>query len=188
MSLIQNLRTLLAGIDGNQAPNKQTPPDEQYADGASNRTTFVGSAAQSMLRLLDHDEFYRTDTDPAALTNQRRKSGSNLPVSPKFRKIVNDLDVTRITNRLVACGLPWRQRTERGSRRNNVEDLARFLNFRYPDRYLIWNLTSKHTVCILISLHGVLTSDLTWQRRNMTPRRSTTRSSRSRWCETHIYP
>ena len=145
MSLIQNLRTLLAGIDGND--HRRTTNDEQSAsDGIAARTTFIGSAAQSMLRLVDHDEFYRTDTDPAALTNQRRKSGTNLPVSPKFRKIVNDLDVTRITNRLVACGLPWRQRTERGSRRNNVEDLARFLNFRYPDRYLIWNLTSKYSV------------------------------------------
>jgi hypothetical protein len=63
-----------------------------------------------------------------------------LPKDPGFRKMASVLDVTRITNRVIACGLCWTQRTERKSHRNNIGDLALFLNTRYAGKYMIWNL------------------------------------------------
>nr|KAJ3413846.1 hypothetical protein HK105_001955 [Polyrhizophydium stewartii] len=50
------------------------------------------------------------------------------------------LDLRRITNRVIASGLPWKQPSSGQSHRNNVNDLARFLDCRYHDRYMIWNL------------------------------------------------
>lgn len=134
MSLIQQLKFLLAG---------DTADAEKTESTHHGSRTFIGSATQTMLRLIDRDDFYQNDADPKATTDQRRKSAENLKISPKLQKIVQNLDITRITNRLIVCGLPWRQRTERGSRRNNVDDLATFLNFRYPGRYMIWSLTSN---------------------------------------------
>ncbi|KAJ3307681.1 hypothetical protein HDU76_004444, partial [Blyttiomyces sp. JEL0837] len=63
-----------------------------------------------------------------------------LPKDPTFRKMASTLDLTRITNRIIASGLCWRQRTERKSHRNNIDELAWFLNTRYPTKYMIWNL------------------------------------------------
>ncbi|KAJ1556897.1 hypothetical protein HK405_001470, partial [Cladochytrium tenue] len=48
-----------------------------------------------------------------------------LPKDQAFRLTASTLDLTRITNRIIASGLCWRQRTERKSHRNNIEDLSR---------------------------------------------------------------
>ncbi|KAI8849820.1 hypothetical protein BC829DRAFT_416504 [Chytridium lagenaria] len=63
-----------------------------------------------------------------------------LPRDPTFRKMASVLDITRITNRIMACGLCWKHRTEKKSHRNNIDDMALFLNTRFPNRYMIWNL------------------------------------------------
>lgn len=68
-----------------------------------------------------------------------------LPEDPDFRRIIYELDITRITNRIIVMGLPWRSRSEKKSHRNNVEDLSRFLNTRYKGKYMIWNLSDSLT-------------------------------------------
>jgi len=55
------------------------------------------------------------------------------------------LDLTEITPQIYVAGLPTRLRgplTSRGSsqRRNNAEELGRYLNEKFPDNYLIFNL------------------------------------------------
>ncbi|KAJ3118312.1 hypothetical protein HDU96_002469 [Phlyctochytrium bullatum] len=65
-----------------------------------------------------------------------------LPKEPSFRKMASALDLTRITNRILAAGLPWKNRTDRKGHRNNAEDLALFLNTRFRNRYMIWNLAA----------------------------------------------
>ncbi|KNE71444.1 hypothetical protein AMAG_20356 [Allomyces macrogynus ATCC 38327] len=60
--------------------------------------------------------------------------------SADFLRILTELDIARITPRVIACGLPWRNRSERASQRNNMHDLARFLDLRYKSRYLVFNL------------------------------------------------
>ena len=39
------------------------------------------------------------------------------------------------------AGYPWNRRTEKRIRRNNIDEMARYLNEMYGDRYLIWNLS-----------------------------------------------
>ncbi|KAJ3396825.1 hypothetical protein HDU92_001659 [Lobulomyces angularis] len=51
--------------------------------------------------------------------------------------INNNLDVTLIYDRIYAVGLPWRNRTSKDSRRNNIEELKAWLK---DSNYLIWNL------------------------------------------------
>ena len=55
----------------------------------------------------------------------------------------NELDVTRITDRLLAIGMIWKRRSERKSCRNNLDDLAKLLNGKYSRRYLIWDLSGR---------------------------------------------
>ena len=45
-----------------------------------------------------------------------------------LHRLQQELDLTRIGDCLFAAGLPWRRASDRRSHRNNVEDLARFLN------------------------------------------------------------
>ncbi|ORY46833.1 actin-binding FH2 [Rhizoclosmatium globosum] len=60
---------------------------------------------------------------------------------PAFRAMVASLDVTRITDRVIACGLPWAKASDQKGHRNNAKDLARFLKARYKDKFMMWNLT-----------------------------------------------
>ncbi|KAJ3414886.1 hypothetical protein HDV05_005950 [Chytridiales sp. JEL 0842] len=62
------------------------------------------------------------------------------PRDTEFRKVASSLDVTRVTNRVLACGLPWDKATDKRAHRNNVNDLARFLETRFGRNYMIWNL------------------------------------------------
>ena len=53
------------------------------------------------------------------------------------------LDLHFITGRLLASGMLWKQRTERKSHRNNLDEMARFLQRHFPQRCMIWNLTAQ---------------------------------------------
>jgi hypothetical protein len=79
----------------------------------------------------------------AVISGDHRRSPPPLPADPTFRRIVQDLDMTRLTDRILVMGSVWKQRTEKGSRRNNLNDVGRFLNTRYPrQRYTVWNFSS----------------------------------------------
>lgn len=50
------------------------------------------------------------------------------------------LDISYITSQIIVGGLPWRRRTERGSRRNNIDDLSTYLNTYHAGHYMVFNL------------------------------------------------
>ena len=51
------------------------------------------------------------------------------------------LDLTYISDEICVAGYPWNRRTEKRIRRNNIDEMASYLNETYGDRYLIWNLS-----------------------------------------------
>ncbi|KAJ3289123.1 hypothetical protein HK104_007721, partial [Borealophlyctis nickersoniae] len=106
------------------------------------------------ISMVTHDDFYleprRAPAHALAYAGGRADKvlGPKPPQAPRdgpLRELVNTLDITRITNRVIAMGLCWRHRTEKKSHRNNVDDIARFLNMRYSNRYMIWNLAGDTT-------------------------------------------
>jgi isocitrate lyase len=54
---------------------------------------------------------------------------------------MNNLDLTRLSDRVFVSGMIWKRRTEKQSHRNNCEELAEYLNSKHPNEYLIYNLT-----------------------------------------------
>jgi hypothetical protein len=75
--------------------------------------------------------------DPYYQDNARRVTSGHL--SPQLVRISQSLNITRITNRLISIGMPTNSPSD--GRRNNVKELAEFLQSRYHDCYMIWNLT-----------------------------------------------
>jgi hypothetical protein len=41
---------------------------------------------------------------------------------------------------LYVAGLPWRRQTEIRSQRNNLNELGRYLERTFPDKYMVFNL------------------------------------------------
>ncbi|KAI8618638.1 hypothetical protein BC830DRAFT_1166006 [Chytriomyces sp. MP71] len=76
--------------------------------------------------------------DQAGANSLRAKT---LARDSRLRDAVQSLDIVRITDRVVACGLPWNNKSDRKLHKNNVADLGLFLRHRYRDRFLVWNLT-----------------------------------------------
>ncbi|KAH6600971.1 hypothetical protein BASA50_001976 [Batrachochytrium salamandrivorans] len=59
---------------------------------------------------------------------------------PSFVQLTRRIDVRRITNRVIAAGLPCQLPSSIPLHKNNISDLSQFLDTRYPGRYMIWNL------------------------------------------------
>jgi hypothetical protein len=62
-------------------------------------------------------------------------------LSLKNAKQENELDITRITDRILAMGMCWKNRTERKSCRNNTDEAAHYLSATFGRHYMIWNLS-----------------------------------------------
>ena len=108
---------------------------------------------------LDYDPYYNEKTFfPSRNQAPKRMStllpfkegkgddilGPNAPaltVSPETLLLFKKLDITRITNRIIVCATPWEGPTDPLYHHNNLNELASFLNTRYQDNYLIWNLS-----------------------------------------------
>ncbi|TPX46130.1 hypothetical protein SeMB42_g00757 [Synchytrium endobioticum] len=138
-----------------QSSPNQTPQPAPQAQALS-----IASSAPDKRRLplVSHDDFFleprRLPPSPAPLLNaQGRPKVSrvlgppppSLPRDSRFYDLLQTLDITRITNRVLACGLPWKNRSEKGSRRNNVQELGVFLTARYGKKYMLWNLAGDQS-------------------------------------------
>jgi len=64
-----------------------------------------------------------------------------LPNDRYFQSIKNNLDITRITDRLLVMGSVWKNITEKRSARNNIDEVAYFIKTRYQRKFMIWNLS-----------------------------------------------
>ncbi|TPX32548.1 hypothetical protein SmJEL517_g04398 [Synchytrium microbalum] len=137
------------GHSPKQQPRSPRPPVAQSVNVVSNLPVEKRRAT-----LVSHDDFFineprRLPAAPLPLVNAQgrpkvsRILGPPAPPMPRdsrFYDLLQNLDVTRITNRVLACGLPWKNRSEKKSRRNNVEELGVFLTARYGKKYMVWNL------------------------------------------------
>ena len=82
------------------------------------------------LLTLTYDPYYRQEYDfHDSIESQARSQ----IVPPDIQAL--DLDITKISDRLIAMGQPWRYRTEKLSRKNNIEDVSHFLSTRYCWEY-----------------------------------------------------
>lgn len=83
-----------------------------------------------------------THRKSTSLTDAIGEDLSPLPpqVRPNFFSKI-DLDITRISDRIIVISQCWRHRTEKKSFRNNVHEMAIFLETRYQDSYMIWNFS-----------------------------------------------
>ena len=110
-----------------------------------------GSSGQDMLRsLVTNDAYFPNELNlpqyPARTDIRvQRILGVPPPSIPiesqrQFASVFESMDLRRITNRVLACGLPWKHPSDKANHRNNINDLSSFLNKRYQDNYMIWNL------------------------------------------------
>ncbi|TPX56099.1 hypothetical protein PhCBS80983_g04792 [Powellomyces hirtus] len=100
----------------------------------------AAAAAKSPPPMLTHDDFF---PEPRPLPSPPASNlPPPLPTDESFLSLLGKIDITRITDRVISAGMCWAQRSDRRIRRNNINDLARFVNTRYPGRYMIWNLAS----------------------------------------------
>lgn len=53
-----------------------------------------------------------------------------------------ELDITRISNRILVMGRAWHHRTLQSSHCNNIDELGIFLQTRYGRNFMIWNVGS----------------------------------------------
>lgn len=144
-SSVEDFRPRLSGVSsGGDIPSERLEHLEKvkcrqkltrYAGPTASSPTVYMSERQP---LLTYDEFYPEPTQLPPPPHYLLPPP--LPDDPSFRRIITKLDLTRITDRVLALGMCWRQRSDKRSRRNNVDDLARFMNTRYPGRYMLWNL------------------------------------------------
>jgi hypothetical protein len=68
----------------------------------------------------------------------------------KIKRVIASVDITRITNRLVLCGLFWKEKSDKFSKRNNIVDGSHFLNTRFKDKYIVWNLAGELLLQVII--------------------------------------
>lgn len=95
--------------------------------GSLDLSVRTGLSSQTMMENLgnllelSHDPHFRDL--PASSPREPRAGNPPPPVNA-------DLDISRISNRLLVMGRCWNHRTDREAHRNSIDDLARFLNFK----------------------------------------------------------
>lgn len=96
--------------------------------------------------LLTRDPFFQDSAFFPPFPGSPSFLYGTLPPAPKdsrLLKLISQIDMTRITNRLIIAGLFWKEKTDKTSKRNNLGDGATFLNQRFGEKYMIWNLAGN---------------------------------------------
>ena len=93
---------------------------------------------------------YSSKRTSSAAANHYGKLGKKMSGSSKQRgdreAQSSHLDACYVTDRLIACGFPWKNRTTVQAHRNNVDEFGEWLNKAHGNRYLVWNLSSDTDV------------------------------------------
>lgn len=80
---------------------------------------------------LNEDPYFWRETPHPRKKYDRLPANAKSSAEPPVAVTKLDLDMSRISNRIIAMGMWWKLRTEKMSHRNNVEEVAMFLNARY---------------------------------------------------------
>ena len=72
------------------------------------------------------------------LQTPRRRQAPRTPPRSAY-----DLDVTAILPQLYCMGQPWMHRTNKEGHKNNIDEVVAFLESRFENHYLIFNLTGN---------------------------------------------
>jgi hypothetical protein len=98
----------------------------------------------------DDNSFNNTNASSSSSkgnNNSRRSSGSsfrrqrNQPPIQTPIKTAHQLDITTIHAQLMVIGKPWDHPTKKKDHKNNIDHVVSFLEKRYHDHYLIFNLS-----------------------------------------------
>ena len=59
----------------------------------------------------------------------------------QLRRPKDDLDLNYVTDRIIACSKPWKQRTSQDNNRINVDALCGYLEQKHKGKYAVFNLS-----------------------------------------------
>jgi hypothetical protein len=166
MPIIKGLRHLFNSSGASSSQSSANTSSRHFLRQDTNPHTFTKEYILSLNNcaytvLVEEDDWYiETTSMPLYLATPTKTFPTLLlPSTPKPKRLPSDrldlerirseLDICRITSSLIVSGTCWRQRTERLSHRNNVSDMAAFLNARYGKSYMIWNLLGMARIWLL---------------------------------------
>jgi len=72
----------------------------------------------------------------------------------ELRDVIKNVDVTRITERLVVMGIPWKNRSSKAAKRNNAKEVAQFLQERYRGKFMLFDVNGGESDYDSKEFHG----------------------------------
>ena len=128
---------------------KQTKTNLAVVDDIITDDTMDAPRSQfNEMSLLTRDPFFPSSLKLIEFPNKKSfLFGARPPLvsrnDTELRNLINSVDFTRITNRIILGGLFWNKPTTKKYRRNNIDDGSKFLKSRFKDSFMIWNLAGK---------------------------------------------
>jgi len=95
-------------------------------------------AGEKIRKILTTNHRLSGDHYPESKRNLFKGAKTGAKKNRRFQKDGFDLDLSYITQRLIAFGFPAKQSS--GSYRNNVTEVNRFLNYFHPSKHKVYNL------------------------------------------------
>jgi phosphatidylinositol-3,4,5-trisphosphate 3-phosphatase/dual-specificity protein phosphatase PTEN len=101
--------------------------------------------------LIDDDPFYMEKRVAKLARNRNKHHGLEPPERGKPSK---DLDIRRITNRVLTMGLPTTEPSNKQQHQININAASQFLNARYSSNYMVINLACNSYLNLADSIQG----------------------------------
>lgn len=98
------------------------------------------------------DDPYFPPLEPSSPKGGHKESREAL--SPTIKKI--DLDMTRVSNRLLVSSRFWDHKTDKEGHRNNTHETATFLNARYPPRGFLCNRYANCGIEPMVDMENII--------------------------------
>jgi protein-tyrosine phosphatase len=116
----------------------------------TNITQVANTAAEKIKTAVENVDTSQFNLDKFNLDNLQKQMNSledsmanGIPDGSSPDHMVNGLDFTYVTPRIVAMGFPENPEKPRRGRRNPIGDISNLLNTSHTDRYMIWNLSEE---------------------------------------------
>ena len=106
-------------------------------------------------RFLSHDDyFFESESLPMWFKPSKYIGAAPIPIPRNTARYNSQyLDITRITNRLIAVGPCWTHQTDVFGHRNNINELSSFLDQRYGSKYMIFNLAGTAFAFLMLATY-----------------------------------